>query len=428
MILSRTLPLVVCTTLALAGCSEAEPSAEPGQRALPADCAGADLIRCAKASTLAPVVPDRPERAAGDPLVVGMMNVEASPAGSYDELSRAVRAAAAFVNEELGGVDGRPVEVSVCDTGFSAEGSAACGQRFVDEDVAVVLGGVDVFGNGIDVLEANDVPFVGGIPISTRSMEAGNSFQFSGGTWGAVVAFAHHALDVLGAEHVAVVHGEFEPITASAELAREVLEREGARATLVPHPVTAVDLTPAIQAASAVEPDALIVLGADTGCRAAFEAIASLRVTVPTFHTGACAAPAVLDQVDPEARGRAIFNVEGPISDDDPDTVLYGEVIDRYGDGLDPVGAGTVSFRSFMNLYAVMRQLGGTGVDAPAVTDALRSARDVPSFMGHPYTCDRRQFEGLPAVCAPQQILVRYHDGGLEQLGSWIDVGARRAG
>lgn len=421
--------VTLAAMVAVAGCSESDTGSSPRrQNAAPVACAGDDLLECARASTLAPLVPERAERATGEPLEIGMMNMEASPAGSYDELSRAVAAAVSFVNTELGGIGGRPIRLSVCDTGFSAEGSAACGQRFVDDGVAAVLGGVDVFGNGIGVLEDNGMPFVGGIPISTRSVTASNSFQFSGGTWGAVVAFAHHAVTVLGAEHVAVVFGEFEPITSSAELARTILEREGARATLVPHPVTAVDITPAVQAAAAARPDALIVLGADTGCRAAFEAIASVGLDVPTFHTGACATPAVLDHVDPDVRERAIFNVEGPISEDDPDTVLYGQVIERYGDGLDPVGAGTVSFRSFMNLYAVLRDLGADGVDAAAVTRTLRAAVDAPSFMGHPYTCDGRQFEGLPAVCAPQQILVRSEEGRLVQLGSWIDVGAIRAG
>lgn len=421
--------LVLLTALLVAvaaGCSEAEPeSAELPAATDDVGCAGADLLDCARASTLAPLVPDRVVAADGEPVTIGMMNIEASPAGSYDELSRAVQAGVSFVNTELGGLDGRPIELSVCNTGFSAEGSAACGQRLVEDGVAAVLGGVDVFGNGIGVLEDNGVPFVGGIPISIASVEASNSFQFSGGTWGAVVAFVDHALEA-GAEHVAVVFGEFPPITRSAELGRELLEREGARATMVPFPVTAVDLTPAVQAAAAANPDAVIVLGADTGCRAAFDALASSRVSVPTYHTGACATPAILDQVDPDVRDAAVFNVEGPISAEEPDadTVLYGQVIDRYGEGLDPVGAGTVSFRSFMNLFSILADIGADDLDASTVDAALRAAQDRPSFMGHPYTCDGRQFPDLPAVCAPQQLLVRHDGEQLVEIGSWVDVGA----
>ena len=33
------------------------------------------------------------------------------------------------------------------------------------------------------------------------------------------------------------------------------------------------------------------------------------------------------------------------------------------------------------------------------------------------------QFEGLPAMCSPQQILAQMEDGTLSQLSDWIDVG-----
>ena len=55
---------------------------------------------------------------------------------------------------------------------------------------------------------------------------------------------------------------------------------------------------------------------------------------------------------------------------------------------------------------------------------AARAATDRPSFDGHPYTCDGKQVPDLPALCAPQQILVVHEDGGLAQLTDWIDVPA----
>ncbi len=43
---------------------------------------------------------------------------------------------------------------------------------------------------------------------------------------------------------------------------------------------------------------------------------------------------------------------------------------------------------------------------------------------GHAYTCDGKQVPELPALCAPQQILVVHENGGLRQLTDWIDVPA----
>ena len=48
----------------------------------------------------------------------------------------------------------------MCNTEFSAEGSTTCGQRFVEEKVPAVLGGIDVFGNAIDTLGDNGIPYI----------------------------------------------------------------------------------------------------------------------------------------------------------------------------------------------------------------------------------------------------------------------------
>lgn len=428
----RLVPVVI---LGLAACSEPEvtgggPGSEGTQGTqVDGDCGGDRLLDCARTSSIGAFVPDEPVEADGDPIVLGMVNQENTPGGSYPELSQAAEAAIGFVNEQLGGIDGRPIRLEVCNTGFSTEGSTSCGQRFVDEGVPVVLGGLDVFGGAIEVLADNDIPYAGGIPISTPSVQSPNSFQWSGGTWGATVAFAEYASTELDAERASIVYGEFGSIAESAEYGRTVLEARGVETQLVPYPILATDVASPLQAAATSDPDAVFLLTADTGCKASFDALRTLDLRAQKFFFGACAAPSIIDLVDTEATDGTIFNVEGPVSEGaggevaDADLELYDAVVERYGDGLNPIGAGTVSFRSFMNLWVVMSELGADGLDAAAIDAALRDQVDTPSFMGHPYTCDGEQFEGLPAMCSPQQILAKMDDRELTQLGGWVDVG-----
>lgn len=414
--------------LTVAGCSEPEESAtssENGNAPTTDDCTGDALLDCVRSSTLADVAPAAPSPASGEPLLVGMVNQENTPAGSYPELSGAASAAAEFVNEDLGGVGGRPIRLEVCNTEFSAEGSTSCGQRFVEDGAVAVLGGIDVFGTAIDVLGDNGVPYVGGIPVSDSSVSAPNSFQFSGGTWGAAVAFADHAV-AAGAERVSIMYGEFGSIAAAAEVGERVLERSDVSVTMVPYPVISTDLGAAIAAATSGDPDAVMLLAADSGCRAGFDGLRAAGFTGTKYFVGACASPAITEQVGNEATDGVIFNVEGPVfqGDPNPDQALYEEVISRYGDArLDPIGAGTVAFRSFMNLYRVLAEL-GPDATAASVAESLAEKVDEPSFAGHAYTCDRRQFTDLPAMCAPQQILAEMRDGRLQRSDDWIDVGA----
>jgi branched-chain amino acid transport system substrate-binding protein len=417
----------------LAGCSEdrsgAGTSVAAPSTTLPAatvDCA-ADLVVCARGSSIGDVVPDDPSAASGEPIRLGMINQENTPLGSYPELSSATRAAIEFVNTELGGVNGRPIELEVCNTEFSPEGSTACAQQFVQDGMPAVLGGIDVFGTGIDTLAENDIPFVGGIPVSTQSVANVNSFQWSGGTFGATVAFAHHAATELAADSVAIVYPEFGPISDSADYGRITLENAGvADVVMVPYPITATDLSSPIQAADSADPDAVIMLAADMGCKGAFDGFATVGVEAQLYLVGACAAPKILDEAGPDKTEGTIFNVEGSLSrdTDNIDFSLYQAVAERYGDGFDPIGAGTVTFRSFMNLYRVLAGLDDDAVTPAGITAALKAQDGAPSFMGHPSTCDREQLAGLPALCSPQQILARLTDGELIQIGDWIDVGA----
>ena len=429
---SRTIagPMLVAV-LALLGataCSEPEPDAtgtDGPTTTVVEGCSPTTLLECARTSSIADYVPAQATKATGEPIVLGMINQENTPAASFPELTKATRAAVAWVNDQLGGIDGRPIELEVCNTRFSAEGSTACGQQFVEAKVPAVLGGIDVFGNAIDVLDENGIPFVGGIPVANQSAVNANSFQFSGGTWGSAIAFADYAATTLEAKTVAVLYAEFGSITQSADFAEKVLEDRGVTAQMIPYPVLATDLSSALEAAAAADPDAILVLAADSGCKAGFNGVAALGLEAQTFYVGACAAPTILASVPAEQTDGTIVNVEGPImrTNPDVDTALYSAVIAEYGDGVDAASAGTVTFRSFMNLYVVLRDLGAQGITPEAITEAFRGKVDAPNFMGHPYTCDGKQLAELTALCSPQQILAEVNDRELTQIGTWVDVG-----
>lgn len=424
--------LVACVTIivtaGLTGCSEdrtdgtATPSTAANSNVQ--DCAS-DLLASAQQSSLAAVVPKQASKATGAPIVLGMINQEDTPLGSYPELSSAAKAAATLVNDNFGGVNGRPIEIEVCNTKFSPEGSTSCAQKFVESGVPVVLGGIDVFGNGIGTLAENDIPYVGGIPISLASVTSESSYQWSGGTWGATIAFANHAATELKADSVAIVYPDFEPLTDGAQRGERVLKAEGVSdVVMIPYPITATDLTSPLQAAAAAKPDALIMLAADSGCTGTFDGIETVGIEAQVYLVGACATPKIIDEAGPEKTDGVIFNVEGSIdrSAANVDFSLYVAAAEAYGDGFDPVGAGTVSFRSLMNLWSVL--IGLDEVTPDAISSALAATTDESSFMGHDYTCDREQLSGLPAMCSPQQILARMKGGELEQLGTWIDVGS----
>lgn len=355
------------------------------------------------------------------PIRLGMINQEDTPLGSYPQLRAAVEAAVAWVNAELGGVDGHPVELHTCITHFDAGQSRACAEQLRDAGVVAFVGGVDVTSTGsLPVIERSDLVTVGGIPADLGDQRSPNVFSFSGGDAGAVAGFMAHAARH-GATRVALFYGqEVESFrVAAAEYGAAVGRSLGVQVDVVPYSIFTTDFAPVLAPEAAAGADAVMVLAATTACVPVMQATAALRPRVPLYLTGACAADEIDAAAGPAADG-VVFNAEGPVDGTDVDASLYADVVARYA--REPAGgAGTVGFRGFMNLYALLREVGADRITSTAIADRARSATHHRSFWGHPYTCDGRQVPGLPALCAPQQILFeRTAAGGFRSVSGWI--------
>jgi len=394
-----------------------EPTTAPSDGSVVSEFAGEEWF--------AGTVPDSatPADDSLEPIVVAMINQENSPAGSFPELRAASEAAVAFINAELGGVNGRPIDLRPCITDFSVEKSQACAQEAAQSGAVAVTSGIDVGANAsLPVLEQNGLPLVGGVPATLAEMRATNATFFSGGTTGAYMAFAEHAARE-GRNKIAFAFGEFESFEVPVkEYGVPVAESLGLETELVPFPLIGADMLPVLTAAVDSGADAIVVGAADTACVPTMTLLPELGFDGQLYLTGACAADEILAQIPDDIQADVIFNSEGGV-DQTTESALFDAATERYA--TEPAGgAGTVTFRSTLNLWNLLTSL--ETVDAAAVSEALATSVDVPSFWGHPYTCATEQVPGMPALCAPQQQLLRFIDDGVSQpedaSDGWIDV------
>jgi branched-chain amino acid transport system substrate-binding protein len=358
-----------------------------------------------------------------EPIVVGMINQENSPVGSFPEIRAAVEAAVAWINAELGGVNGRPIELRTCITSFSAEQSQACAQQMVQAGAVAVLSGIDITASGsLPVLEQNGIPMISVLPTTLAELRSTNDFSFSGGITGAYVAFVADAHD-RGIDSVAIAYGDFESFNVPAtEYGAKVAANLGMRVTLIPFGIGTTDYLPVVQAALDSGAGAITIGAADTACAPIVKALDDLGYTGQLYMVGACAAPQILAQMPDEAQARVIFNSEGPATSA-AEAAMFFDVTEVYA--TEPAGgAGTVGFRAIMNLWAAMRAVDGD-VSSSAIITVLRSSSGEPSFWGHPYTCDGKQVPGFPSLCSPQQTLFSIADdsgAAAPTVTDWIDV------
>ena len=438
---TTTVLAAVAGVLALFGaaCSEPEPTAATSTTALPIATDSVEpsagdgttvLSRFQGSSWFTGAVPAPAAADTGAaPIRIGFTNVDSGPIGALPELHAAADAAVALINGELGGVGGRPVELVPCilSNPLSADESQACGRQFADSGVVAVLGGIGL-SNGpmIDVLEQNGIPYVGGIPLNSPEMTNPQSFQFSGGSPGAFVAFAQDAVERVGAERIAILFAEYPAIQdAALNYGAAVARALGAEVVEVPFPMVSQDYSAAAQKAAESNPDAIFVGAADLACAPIMQALADLGSTAEVYMVGACADAKQIDKVGVDRVLGYLFNVEGRIDQGDglADTEIYTLTMERYAPGTNARSAATVGFRSAMNLWAVLDRLGPDATSAQ-VTETFRSARDVPSFDGHPYSCGGSLIPALPSMCAPQEVIAELTGPSqfVEASDGWIDV------
>jgi branched-chain amino acid transport system substrate-binding protein len=377
-------------------------------------------------------VPDTPVAADSDtePVVIGMINQEDTPLGSFPEIRRAVEAGVEFVNTELGGVGGRPIELHTCITSFDPEQSAACAQEMVGFDVVALVGGIDVTSNGsIPVLEENGIPQLGGIPANLVEQQSDVTFFFSGGVTGGLAAFLAHTAEEGGTSAV-LAYGEFESFQVAVDdYAVPVADLLGVDTETISFPLTATDFLPVLTRAAESDPDSIIVAAAGSSCAPIMQTYRDLGIEAQLYLVGACADDEIIRAADGAEAG-VIFNSEGPpVGEGDVEGQMFNGINELYADGA-AGGAGTVGLRGFLDLYAVLDQLGPDDVSRESILDTVRSAVDQPSFWGHPYTCDGEQVAGLPSLCAPQQSLFDVDAPGLnvtfnEEWYDTVDLFAR---
>lgn len=356
------------------------------------------------------------------PIRIGMINQEDTPLGSFPEMRFAADAAVNWINAELGGVDGRPIELVWCISPFSAEQSQACAQELVGEDVVGLVGGINVMSeSALPVLEQNGLSIIGGIPAGLAEQRSELVFSFSGGSVGGMAAMLEHAADN-GATKVVLAYGDFDAFEVSADYARQVGEDLGLEVKLVKFPVIATDFLPVLTQAADFGADAVIAAVADASCVPVMQTFRDLEMAGQLYLVGACATEPIIDAADGAHIG-VVFSGEGPPSIEDVEGTIFDEVTNEYNAG-PAKAAGTVGFRGMMNLYALLLDLGADGITSESLVDLIRQAEDRESFWGHNYTCDGQQVPGLPALCAPQQSLFTVADGAndVEFITDWIDT------
>ena len=226
--------------------------------------------------------------ASGDPIKFGYANSEAL----FPESTVGLKAAVAYVNAELSGIGGQPIEIVECQVNTPEDG-AACGAQFANDDsIAMVLTGVILFGNKefYEALNGKKPILIGnGLTVDDFVTPAGVSF--TAGSTGVIAGLAKYTIETLKPSTAAVVNVDNAGGNAAANvLLKPAFDAAGIATTIVPvaETATAPDIASAMEAAGAAEADVLVLLTTIQGCINAYDSIQSLGIDPVVVTSGLC--------------------------------------------------------------------------------------------------------------------------------------------
>jgi branched-chain amino acid transport system substrate-binding protein len=351
-------------------------------------------------------------------IVVGMINQENAPVGSFPEVRQAAQAAVAYVNGELGGANGRPIRLELCTTTGTPESSAACANQLVAKHPVAVLGGVDLgAATSLPVFEKAAVPYIGGMPALGDELTSPAAWMVAGGAVGDLLGQAEYALGTLKVKKVGALYVDLPGVlTTVVTAAQVVLKGKGVTdVKLVSASADAADFAPSVKAVVANKPDVVFVLFPAQSCTRIMAAAKALAVKAKLLYPSVCASQAVVDAAGPAADGSYFASGYLPFDDPSPDVATWKAkaAITK------PSALSQAGFSEVMDLYDLLKH----GADSPAaVTAALAATVDHPGFMAHSYTCDRKQVSLLAAVCNSSVRLLQYKGGKFNDLtGTWVN-------
>jgi ABC-type branched-subunit amino acid transport system substrate-binding protein len=195
----------------------------------------------------------------GAPIVLANIGDYESAAGSWPEQLAGAQAAADAINA-AGGINGRPVKVTGCNTAYNVNTGSACARQAVSAGAIAEVGEQEVLGSGsTDVFTQAKMAMVGVNPLAPNELTSDVSFPLNGGALSEITGACAAATDVMHATAVTVVATDLPQTVPDIQACEQILKAQNIVPTVVKVPPNAADETPYALSVMASKPQAIVV-------------------------------------------------------------------------------------------------------------------------------------------------------------------------
>jgi ABC-type branched-subunit amino acid transport system substrate-binding protein len=302
------------------------------------------------------------------------------PGTNFNQLGVGAQAAAKYINSKDGGVDGRPVEINICDTKNDPGATLTCANQAIQAG-ATFIGGLSLnYGtNALARVAAAKIPSMTG-PASQQESTNPTSFPPDGGTVTQLYAGARW-LAAQRPKSLGILYLDIPSAHLYPQVTEQVFKQAGlpTKITAVAVSPTTVDLSPAVATVMQAKPDWILLAVANSAT--AWEALKQAGYTGKTL-TGSNSedVPGHIGPAGAAADGQYMTPEFDSFDDTrNPEVALY-----RAAMGSSPLARAAFSqqgFATVMTAYAAMKQIKGA-VTGASLLAFLSKVPRLHVFMG----------------------------------------------
>ncbi|MBH0779226.1 ABC transporter substrate-binding protein [Nocardia bovistercoris] len=355
-------------------------------------------------------------KATGAPVKIGFITT-GPKAPVYTEETEVANATVAYINNHLGGINGRPIELIACEDEIQVSLSRNCANKFVQSDAVAVVSGE---ANNADTVAAITSPSsmayltaAGGqqsmmLPNTFVLVNALNSLA------GVPAAYAKQN----GYKKVAIMTVDSPTaVDPLKQLGPFAFGNAGAQVDVVPVPLGTADMTPQVQAALEKKPEMFHLLGDVSFCTAALKAMKTLNTSQPVMSVTQCVGSAdAAAQIPGGYEGvKVVANAVFDTSTEDGK--LFAAVVDGSG-AKDPQRAASI-YRTILSLQSALNGAPGeiTRESTLARLSAMPEPKPLPLSGGGTFQCGSKPIPVVPNICSDGALL-----GTAKEDGTLVDI------
>lgn len=366
-----------------------------------------------------------PNKASGKPIKIAFSSE--GKAAQFDTTPEieAAKATVSYINDYLGGVDGRPLEITmVCENQGQPARTRDCANKFVQSEAHALISGPTANSDAtVEVTNAAEMPYFN-LASTPGAFGAARSYVMTNNLGSVAAVPATYAKDH-NIKRVAILVID---VPAASEQIRQLAEfvygNAGVTPTIVPVPPGTPDLTPQVQLALKKDAQMFHVVGDMSLCTSSLKALRTLNVKAPIAVIGQCIG-------DETAAAQIPGGYEGlvvaPMYSLDPsaqDTKIFHAVIDKYTSGKVKTGTAPAGFQAMLGFARAMAGYQGpvSRVNVNAYLAAMPKAQPIPLGAGATFQCGRKFVALTPSICAKESLVGRAKADGTVTDIKVVDV------